>query len=384
MNMTRVWAVVCKECREILRDRLFFTLAFVVPAFLMLLFGYGISLDVENIPFAVLDYDNSSMSRDYLHRFINSRYFDYKGSVRTERDLDPMLAHSDIRFAIIVPPKFQENLLAGRPAGVQSIIDGTFPFRTSTSKGYVIAINAEFNGELLADYISRHLGVSQKQAAAMAQPVGLQLRYLYNQEMKSIWSIASAMMMLVLMVCPPFLTALGVVREKENGSIYNIYASTVTRGEFLIGKLAPYVGISVINILILWFIATSVFGAPFKGDPLFFFIVSVIYVTCTTGIGLLVSLIVRTQVAAMMLTTIVTVVPSMLYSGLLVPIASMDAESKFEAHLFPAMYYTEIALVSFLKGIGLNQLWGNVLVLTLYAGVLWTLSYFLFHKRPKS
>ena len=384
MNMTRVWAVVCKECREILRDRLFFALAFVVPASLMLLFGYGISLDVENIPFAVLDYDQSSMSRDYLHRFIDSRYFDYKGSVRTERDLDPMLAHSDIRFAIIIPPNFQENLLAGRPVAVQSIIDGTFPFRTSTSKGYVIAINAEFNGELLAGYISRHLGVSQKQAAAMAQPVRLQLRYLYNQEIKSIWSIASAMMMFVLMICPPFLTALGVVREKENGSIYNIYASTVTRGEFLIGKLAPYVGISVFNVLILWFMATSVFGAPFKGDPLFFFIVSVIYVACTTGIGLLVSLIVRTQVAAMMLTTIVTIVPSVLYSGLLVPIASMDAESKFEAHLFPAMYYTEIALGSFLKGIGLDQLWGNALVLTLYAGGLWTLSYLLFHKRPKS
>ena len=384
MNLKRVRAVAGKECREILRDRLFFALAFVVPASLMLLFGYGISLDVENIPFAALDYDRSSMSRDYLHRFIDSRYFDYKGSVRTERDLDPMLAHSDIRFAVIIPPKFQENLLAGRPVAVQSIIDGTFPFRTSTSKGYVIAINAEFNGELLAGYISRHLGVSQKQAAAMVQPVGLQLRYLYNQEMKSVWSIASAMMMFVLMICPPFLTALGVVREKENGSIYNIYASTVTRGEFLIGKLAPYVGISVMNILILWFMATSVFGAPFKGDPIFFFIVSVIYITCTTGIGLLVSLIVRTQVAAMMLTTIVTIVPSVLYSGLLVPIASMDAESKFEAHLFPAMYYTEIALGSFLKGIGLDQLWGNALVLTLYAAVLWTLSYLLFHKRPRS
>ena len=384
MNMTRVCAVVGKECREILRDRLFFALAFVVPASLMLLFGYGISLDVENIPFAALDYDQSSMSRDYLHRFIDSRYFNYQGSVRTERDLDPMLAHSDIRFAIIIPPKFQENLLAGRPVAVQSIIDGTFPFRTSTSKGYVIAINAEFNGELLAGYISRHLGVSQKQAAAMAQPVRLQLRYLYNQEMKSIWSIASAMMMLVLMVSPPFLTALGVVREKENGSIYNIYSSTVTRGEFLIGKLAPYVGISIINILILWFIATSIFGAPFKGNPFFFFIVSVIYITCTTGIGLLVSLIVRTQVAAMILTTIVTVVPCVLYSGLLVPIASMDAGSKFEAHLFPAMYYTEIALGSFLKGIGLDQLWGNALVLTLYAAVLWTLSYLLFHKRPRT
>ena len=382
--MMRVRAITCKECREILRDRLFFTLAFVVPASLMLLFGYGISLDVENIPFAALDYDHSAMSRDYLHRFINSRYFDYQGDVRSERDLGPLLADSDIRFAIIIPPRFQENLLAGRPVAVQSLIDGTFPFRTSTSKGYVIAINAAFNGELLAGYVSRRFGVGPEQAAAMAQPVGLQLRYLYNQEMKSIWSIASAMMMFILMICPPFLTALGVVREKENGSIYNIYASTVTRGEFLLGKLTPYVGISVINVLVLWLIATRIFGAPFKGDPLFFFIVSVIYITCTTGIGLLVSLIVRTQIAAMMLTTIVTVVPSVLYSGLLVPIASMDAASKFEAHLFPAMYYTEIALGSFLKGIGLDQLWGNALVLTLYAAVLWTLSYLLFHKRPRS
>jgi ABC-2 type transport system permease protein/ribosome-dependent ATPase len=161
-------------------------------------------------------------------------------------------------------------------------------------------------------------------------------------------------MMFVLMITPPFLTALGVVREKENGSIYNIYASTVTRGEFLLGKLAPYVGISVINILILWLMATMLFGAPFKGDPLFFFIASVIYVICTTGIGLL------------------------------VPIASMNKQAQFEAHLFPAMYYTDIALGSFLKGVGLEQLWGKVLALAIYAVVLWMLSYLLFHKRPRS
>ena len=384
MNTSRIKAIAYKEWREILRDRLFFALAFVVPAALMLVFGYGLSLDVENIPFAVVDHDRSTMSRDYLHRFIDSRYFNYKGHVSSERELDPLLADSDIRFAIIIPPKFQENLLASRPVAVQSLIDGTFPFRTATSKGYVIAINAAFNGELLVGYISRRLGVSLEQAAVMAQPVGIQLRYLYNQEVKSVWSMASALMMFVLMITPPFLTALGVVREKENGSIYNIYASTVTRGEFLIGKLAPYVGISVINIFILWLMATMLFGAPFKGDPLFFFIASVIYVICTTGIGLLVSLIVRTQVAAMMLTVVVTIVPSVLYSGLLVPIASMDAQAQFEAHLFPAMYYTDIALGSFLKGIGLEQLWGKVLALVIYAIVLWVLSYLLFHKRPRS
>ena len=384
MNGSRIKAIAFKEWREILRDRLFFALAFVVPAALMLVFGYGLSLDVENIPFAVVDHDRSAMSRDYLHRFIDSRYFDYKGHVSSERELDPLLADSDIRFAIIIPPKFQENLLASRPVAVQSLIDGTFPFRTATSKGYVIAINAAFNGELLVGYISRRLGVSLEQATVMAQPVGIQLRYLYNQEVKSVWSMAAALMMFVLMITPPFLTALGVVREKENGSIYNIYASTVTRGEFLIGKLAPYVGISVINIFILWLMATMLFGAPFKGDPLFFFIASVIYVICTTGIGLLVSLIVRTQVAAMMLTVVVTIVPSVLYSGLLVPIASMDAQAQFEAHLFPAMYYTDIALGSFLKGIGLEQLWGRVLALVIYAIVLWMLSYLLFHKRPRS
>jgi len=174
------------------------------------------------------------------------------------------------------------------------------------------------------------------------------------------------------------------VREKENGSIYNIYASTITRSEFLIGKLTPYVFISILNMLILWFMATSLFHAPFKGDPLFFFLSSVLYVTCTTSIGLLVSLLVQTQIAAMMVTVVVTIVPSVLYSGLMVPIASMDAASQFEAHLFPAMYYTNIVLGSFLKGVGLEEQWSDMLALAVYVAVLWLASFLLFHKRAKS
>ncbi len=384
MNPRRIRALAYKEWREILRDRLFFVLAFVVPAALMLVFGYGLTLDVEHLPFAVVDQDKSAMSRDYLHRFMDSRYFDYQGDVASERDLAPLLADSRIRLAIVIPPRFQENLQAGRQAAVQTVIDGTFPFRTASSKGYVTAINAAYNRDQLADYLSRSQGVSRETARTMAQPIAVQLRYLYNQEMKSVWSIGAALMMFVLMVTPPFLTALGVVREKENGSIYNIYASTVSRGEFLIGKLTPYVGISITNILILWALAWGLFGAPFKGHPLFFFLASVIYVTCTTGVGLLVSLFVRTQVAAMMLTVVVTIVPSVLYSGLLVPIASMDPAGQFEAHLFPAMYYTDIALGSFLKGVGLEQLWGKVLALAFYAVLLWSASFLLFHKRPKA
>jgi len=383
MKINRVKTLAVKEWREILRDRLFLSLAFVVPISMMLVFGYGIKMDVENIPFAVLDQDRSAMSRDYLHQFIDSRYFDYKGDVANEDEIGHLIAGSKIRFAIIVPPKFQETLLSGRPIAVQSLIDGTFPFRTSTSKGYVAAINNAFNTQLLTAYISQKMGVTAEQSAAFMSPIKIQLRYLYNQEVKSIWSIAPAMMMFILLVTPPFLTALGVVREKESGSIYNIYSSTVTRGEFLTGKLFPYVAISCINVVILWLIAIFVFAAPFKGDPVFFFIASVIYVTCTTGIGLLVSLFSKTQVSAMMLTVVVTIVPAVLYSGLLVPIASMDAASQFEAHLFPAMYYTDIALGSFLKGIGMEELWTRVAALLLYTIILWVVSYNLFHKRVK-
>jgi len=383
MNLIRIKALAYKEWREILRDPLFLTLAFIVPVSMMLVFGYGIKLDVEHIPFAVLDQDRTAMSRDYLHLFMDSRYFDYKGHAQDERELESLLADSKIRFAIILPPKFQENLKADRPVAVQSLIDGTFPFRTSTSKGYVIAINNAFNSKLLADFISRKMGVTPEQATSLAEPVKVQIRYLYNQEIKSLWSIAPSMIMFILLITPPFLTALGVVREKETGSIYNIYSSPVTRAEFLIGKLLPYLGISIINIIILWLMAVLVFAAPSKGDPLFFFLASVVYVSCTTGIGLLVSLFARTQVSAMMITVVVTIVPAVLYSGMLVPIASMDTASQFEAHLFPAMYYNDIAIGFFLKGSGVRQLWGRVGALVLYSGILWIASYLLFRKRSK-
>ena len=384
MNSRRIRVLAVKEWREILRDRLFFALAFVVPSVLMLVFGYGIILDVEKLPFAVLDQDRTEMSRDYLQKFTSSRYFDYQGDVTSERELSPLLADSKIRLAIIIPENFQKNLIAGHPAQVQTLIDGTFPFRAQTAKGYIIAINAATNAELLAKRIAQTQGVTLERARELVSPVRLELRYLYNQELNSRWSVAAALVMFILMVSPPFLTALGVVREKENGSIYNIYTSTVTRGEFLIGKLLPYIFISVINVVVLWFMATVLFGAPFKGDPVFFMLASVVYVGCTTGIGLLVSLLVHTQVAAMIMTAIITVVPSVLYSGLLVPISSLEAVAQIEAHLFPAMYYTNIVLGSFIKGVGLEVLWGNVVMLIMYAAALWCLSFFLFQKRPKT
>ncbi len=383
MNLARIRAVASKEWREILRDRLFFTMAFGVPLLIMLVLGYGLSLDVENIPFAVVDHDRSELSRDYIHRFSDSRYFDLVGYVDSARELDPLLADSRIRLALVIPDGFEQRLREERPSPVQALIDGMFPFRAQTTKGYLAAINAGVNRELLVDWLARKRGIGRERAAELVAPVRLEQRYLYNQAIESDWSMASGLMMLVLMVSPPFLTALGVVREKESGSIYNIYASTVSRGEFILGKLIPYVGVSCFNILVLWLVATRVFGAPFKGDPLFFFSASVVYVICTAGIGLLVSILVRTQVAAVLLTMVVTFIPSMLYSGLLVPVESMSRDAQIQASLFPPRHYLEIVWGSFLKGLGWSDLWQPVAILALYAVVLWTIGFLSFHKRPR-
>ncbi|MBV1892142.1 MAG: ABC transporter permease, partial [Gammaproteobacteria bacterium] len=198
MRFSRIRVLAFKEWREIMRDRLFLTLAFVVPSVLMLVFGYGIILDVEKLPFAVLDQDRSEMSRDYVHQFMASRYFDYQGSVQSEDELSDLLADSKIRLALIIPQKFQQRLSAGQPAPVQTLIDGTFPFRAQTAKGYAIAINASTNADLLARFVARTQGITLQRAAAMVSPVRLELRYLYNQELNSRWSVAAALIMFIL------------------------------------------------------------------------------------------------------------------------------------------------------------------------------------------
>ncbi|MBN1342681.1 MAG: ABC transporter permease [Phycisphaerae bacterium] len=381
MKVQRVVAVWRKEWREILRDRLFFYLAFIVPTVQMLVIAYGVSLDVEDVPVAIVDYDRSRLSREYVHKFIDSRYFDFKGCIDHEDEIDDLLTDNRIRAAIIIPEHFEQRLLEGRSAPVQTLIDGTFPYRAELTKGYVIAINANLSREMLAGYLSSRLGIAPHRADDFVQPIRLEVRYLYNQAVRSIWSLAPSIMMLVLMMTPPLLTAVGVVREKESGSIYNIYASTVTRGEFLVGKLAPYVVISSINVIILWLWATHLFDVPFKGNKPVFFLISVLYVTCTTMVGLIVSLLVRTQIAATIIATIIAMVPTILFAGIFVPVPSLSRAARVQSQILPATHYNDIARGFFLKGMGAGELWLPVAVLVAYAAGLFALGYVLFRKR---
>lgn len=383
MNAKRIFAVMQKEWWEIVRDPLSLVMAFVVPISLMLLVGFGMTFDVENIPLAIQDRDGSAMSRDFAYRFIGSRYFDFKGFLTSEHQAIPLLMDGKLRAVIIIPEKFERNLQAGSPASVQVLLDGGFPDRTRVTKGYISAITRSASLDSLAAYVARTKGVSTAQAMQTLQPLSLEVRYLYNQSLKSDWSVPPKLLMFILFFTPAFMTSLRVVREKELGTIFNIYTSPLTRMEFLVAKLIPYVGIALINLVIMWLLVMNVFGVPFKGSVLLFFGASLLYVVATTCIGMLVSVFVRTQIAAMLISLFITFVPALQYSGLEIPVSSMGSDAQVIAHLMPAMHYTRIIDGSFLKGVGLSVLWPDIALLAVYATVLFSACYMLFHKRVR-
>jgi ABC-2 type transport system permease protein/ribosome-dependent ATPase len=251
-------------------------------------------------------------------------------------------------------------------------------------RGYFEAISAAASAEIQRTYIAKHLGVPTSRIEPMFQPLRIEMRYLYNQELRSIWATAPLVMMIVLTWMTPLLMALSVVREKETGAIYNIYASTIRRSEFLLGKLLPNVVISSVNALALWLLAVLYFGAPFRGNLFVFTLATLLFVLATSCFGLLISLIVRTQQAALMASIILGSMVAMQYSGLNTPIADMEGANYVIAHLFPAMYYTAIVEATFLKDGGLAQVWGEMLSLLACAVWMWGLALFRFHKRMRA
>jgi ABC-2 type transport system permease protein/ribosome-dependent ATPase len=381
MRLRRIMVVADKEWREIVRDPLFLSLALVLPVVWMLVFGYTMVFDVENVPFAVLDLDHSTQSRDLAYRFVGSRYFAFRGYISDERQADNLLEAAQLRLLITIPRHFGEDIAAGRRTQVATAIDGTFPSRAQTIEAYAESIIRAYSNEVRSRTLAGRLGVSLDQSLTLMQPVRLETRYLYNEALRSSWSVAPSLVMLTLMFVPSLLTALVVVREKESGSIYNIYCSTVTRAEFLAGKLLPNVVVSFADGLLLTAIAVYWFGAPFKGDLGFYLFAMLVYVVATAGIGLLVSTLVRSQNAALMISTIVGIIPAIQFSGMMNPVAMLERGGWVQAHLFPAMYFENVVLGTFLKGMNGATLWENVCVLAAFAALMIAASHLAFRKR---
>lgn len=381
MNAGRVAAIASKEWREIARDRIFGLLAFLLPTVLMLVFGYGLTQDVEHLPLVIVDGDRTAASRDYAQHFMGSRHFAFDGYVDRVGDAEQLIATGRARVAIVIGERFERDLLAGRNVTIQTLVDATFINSARVLKGYLDAINAGAGGALASARLSRRTGVSGARADAMLRPLRLDVRYLYNEELRSIWSIAPSLIMNIVMWTSPLLMALSVVREKESGSIFNIYASETTRLEFLLGKLLPCAGISFVNALMLWALATLHFGAPFRGSAWAFLLATIAFVLATSALGLLVSLWVRTQPAALMIVMMLGAVIAMHFAGMFEAVVSLPLPSRAIAHLFPTMYYNNVLQSTFLKGAGLVDAWPDIAVMGGFAGVAFGLSYLSFSKR---
>ncbi|WP_454684236.1 ribosome-associated ATPase/putative transporter RbbA [Ancylobacter moscoviensis] len=357
-DVGRLWAYAWREALEILRDRARLAFALIGPILLMFAFGFGISFDVEDLPYAVFDQDQSAQSRQLLESFEGSRYFETRPSIASPDELDQRLKDGELKLAIEVPTDFGRDLLRERQPEVGVFVDGAMPFRAETTRGYVQGIALGY----LADAQLRTTG---KETGPY--PITIEPRYRYNQAFKSVNAMVPSVIVLMLVLIPAIMTALGVVKEKETGSITNFQSTPVTRVEFLLGKQLPYVAIAFTSFITLVLVARIIFDVPVKGSLPTLALGSLAYVLATTGFGLFVSSFVRSQVAAIFATAIISIIPAVNFSGLLVPVSSLSGGARLIGLSFPAAWYQPVSVGVFTKGLGFASLWFNIVVIFLFA-----------------
>ena len=335
-----------RESLELLRDPMRLALSLIGSVLLLIVMGYGISMDVEDLTFAVLDRDGTTTSRDYALNISGSRYFIERPPLRDYADLDRRMRDGRISLAVEIPPGFARDIARGRPVEIGAWVDGAMPSRAETARAYVEGMHASW---LAAR--AREAG----RPGAYATPASIVVRFRYNPELESAVAMVPAIIPLLLMMIPSMFAALGVVREKELGSITNLYATPTTRLEFLVGKQVPYIVISMISFLILVAVSLTLFAVPFKGSFLTLSVAALLYVTAATAIGLLISTFMRSQIAAIFGTAILTTLPAISFSGLLNPVSSLEGVGRVIGALWPTTHFLTIARGTFSKALGFTD-----------------------------
>ncbi|MFU8877786.1 MAG: ABC transporter permease [Wenzhouxiangellaceae bacterium] len=362
MKPARVAAIVVKESREIVRDRPTLAVALLMPLVMLFLFGYAVALDVDDVRMGVVDQDRSAASRALVRTFAAGGTFrlalEPAGPDAAERALE----RGTVRLALIIPAGFEERLARGERAPVQVLVDGTYSDTANLIMHYAEAIITGFGGE--------------GNVLVKVKP-----RVWYNPALDSTAYVVPGLFGVILMALPPLLTALALTREKQTGSIQQIFASPVTAAEFLAGKLIPYGLLAYLQLVMVVAIGLLWFDVPARGNPGLLLAVGLIYVFCTVGIGLLVSTLTRSQLVAMLLALIVTLMPAFLFSGFLFPIFTMPYVMQLYTQLFPAQFFIDFSRALLLKGSGFNELWPAIVVLAAYTTVIFGFAVWRFRKK---
>lgn len=372
-SLNRLFGYSYRESLELIRDpiRLVFALAGMV--FLLFVMGYGLTMDVEDLKFSALDQDRTPQSREYIQNISGSRYFMEQSPLYTQDQLDNRMISGELSVAIVIPPGFGKNLLKGEQTEVSVWVDGAMPFRAETISGYLMGMHY--------DYMKK-LSMQTYGYVPTLTPADIEMRYRYNHDFKSIIAMVPAVIPLLLIFIPSILMALSVVREKEMGSITNFYATPVTKFEFLIGKQIPYVFISMIGFFGLVALAVWIFKVPLKGSLPLFSLGALLYVITTTGIGLLVSSFAKTQITALAATAILTLIPTINFSGLKDPVSSLEGIGAIIGVNFPVTYFINISRGVFSKAVDFSGLSHDLMVLAI-AIVIITVSSMLLLKKQE-
>ncbi len=372
-SLRRLIAYSIRESLELLRDPIRLGFSLFGTTLLMLVFGFGISTDVNNLSFAVLDHDQSPESRAYLEELRGSNYFVEKAPLHDYAELDNRLKSGNIDAAVEIPPSFGRDIKRGRPAWVGAWVDGAMPFRAETIRGYLQGMHQLY----LTD-------PAVKTAVPAAPPAAdIELRFKYNQDFESVYAMVPANMSLLLALFPAILMALAIVREKELGSITNLYVTPVTRIEFLIGKQLPYIAVAMANFALMFLMALFVFQVPLKGSFATLLLGVLIYVTTMSGYGMLISAFTRTQIAALFGTAILTVLPATQFAGMMTPVSSLGAGAQIMGRGFPMTYFVPISVGTFTKGLGFLDLGIDLAALAVFIPILTALSVVLLPKQER-
>jgi len=346
-------AYILKELTELFRSRLII-IVYLMPSMILLLFGYGIRMEVTHARIVIIDNDQSHYSRMLTSKFEDSKYFEPTVTQMKESEALHLIKQAKAEMILIIPSSFEKRLLHGQKSEIGLFIDAAFPTRATTMESYVQGVVLQAADEVSGRNPGRGM-------------ITINSRSLFNQAMRDENAMVPGLIGLVLLVAPAILSALLIVKEKERGTIFNFYASPIRKHEFILAKLTPVFLLHSVNIFILFLWATWLFEVPFRGSFALYWFSSELYILISLGIGMLISVITRSQIAAVVITVIITLLPGFLYSGIILPISAMDHESYIEAHLFPVMYYNHILYDTFLIGEGLgaptNRLYLGILML---------------------
>ena len=373
-RFSMIWTFARREAKELLRDKIRLFFAVFGPLIIMASVSWGISFDVRNLKFAVYDRDQTAASRELVEYFDGSRYFLQQPPIQSEAEIDTVLKSSGAILVIDIPSGFGRDLARGLKPEVGFYVDGSMPFNATNIRGYI--------GSLITAYTKDRIAESGLPVSLKA-PAGIEPRFMYNQDFDSINAIAPGVMMLVLMMIPAMMSAVGVVREREIGSIANFYASPAAVAQYLIGKQLPYIAVGMVNFAAMMLMIIYLFGVPLKGSFAGLAVGTLLMVSASTALGLLISCFVRSQLAAIFATAIITMIPAQTYSGFLYPLSTMEGGALVIGKTFPSSWYYTVSVGSFTKGLHTADLLHEYAAIAAFAAASLILACVLLKKQEK-